>query len=155
MNFVFSHFDDNIGLPFIFPFFGLASGLFFVIWIFSIIDVLISKKRSDEKLLWILIIVVLNIAGAVLYLIVVKGMDKKIIKSNKKSTKRLYRSKKNRVIAGICGGLGEYFDIDPVIIRLIWVFVVLAGGSGALAYIIAWIIIPEKPGGKKKRRKSN
>ncbi|MBD3203627.1 PspC domain-containing protein [Candidatus Woesearchaeota archaeon] len=133
----------------------MASGLFFVIWIFSLIDVLISKKRSDEKLLWILIIVVLNVACAVLYLIVVRVMDKKIIKSKKKSAKRLYRSRKNRVIAGVCGGLGEYFDIDPVIIRLIWVFVVLAGGSGVLAYIIAWIIIPENPEKRKKRRKSN
>lgn len=59
--------------------------------------------------------------------------------------KRLYRSKKNRIIAGICGGLGEYLDVDPTIIRLIWVFLVIFGmGSGILLYIIAWIIIPEK-----------
>ena len=59
--------------------------------------------------------------------------------------KKLYRSKDDRKIAGVCGGLGEYFDIDPTIIRLIWLAMLFAVGSGVLAYIIAWIIVPEKP----------
>ena len=61
--------------------------------------------------------------------------------------KRLYRSKKNRVFAGIIGGLGEYFDIDPVLLRLIWVLVVIFTGfvPGVLAYIIVLFIVPEKP----------
>lgn len=59
--------------------------------------------------------------------------------------KRLYRSGKNKVIAGVCGGIGEYFNIDPVIVRLVWVLFALAYGSGLLAYIIAWIIIPKNP----------
>lgn len=58
--------------------------------------------------------------------------------------KKLYRSKEGRKIAGVCGGLGEYFDIDPTIIRLIWLAMIFAVGSGVLAYIIAWIIVPEK-----------
>ncbi len=58
--------------------------------------------------------------------------------------KKLYRSKEGRKIAGICAGLGEYFDIDPTIIRLIWLAMLFAVGSGVLAYIIAWIIVPEK-----------
>jgi phage shock protein C len=58
--------------------------------------------------------------------------------------KKLYRSKEDRKIAGVCGGLGEYFDIDPTIIRLIWLAMLFAVGSGILAYIIAWIIVPEK-----------
>ena len=58
--------------------------------------------------------------------------------------KRLYRSKKNRVLGGVCAGIGEYFNVDPVLIRLIWVIITLMGGAGILAYIIAWIIIPEK-----------
>ena len=57
--------------------------------------------------------------------------------------KRLTRSSINKKIAGICGGLGEYFNIDPVIVRLAWVIFTLAGGAGLLAYIIGWIIIPE------------
>ena len=61
-----------------------------------------------------------------------------------KKTKKLYRSTSNRVIAGVCGGLGEYFGVDPVIIRLIWVLTVFFGGTGLVAYLIAWLIIPEK-----------
>ncbi len=59
--------------------------------------------------------------------------------------KRLYRSKTERKIAGVCAGMGEYFDIDPVLIRLIMVLLVFAYGIGPLIYIISWIIIPEKP----------
>ncbi|MCP4580290.1 MAG: PspC domain-containing protein [candidate division Zixibacteria bacterium] len=62
--------------------------------------------------------------------------------------KKLYRSIENRKIAGICGGLGEYFDIDPVIVRIAWVVFLLAGGAGIPGYILAWIIIPEKPAGQ-------
>ncbi|OGJ12538.1 PspC domain-containing protein [Candidatus Pacearchaeota archaeon RBG_16_35_8] len=58
--------------------------------------------------------------------------------------KRLYRSKKNKVIAGVCGGIAEYLEVDPVIIRLIWVVASLAWGAGILAYLIAWLIIPER-----------
>lgn len=59
--------------------------------------------------------------------------------------KRLYRSRESRMIAGVCGGLGEYFDMDPTLVRLILVTAALVGGSGLLAYILAWIIIPERP----------
>jgi phage shock protein C len=58
--------------------------------------------------------------------------------------KRLYRSKKNRKIAGVCGGIAEYLDVDPTLIRLIWVLGTLLWGAGIIAYLIAWIIIPEK-----------
>ena len=57
---------------------------------------------------------------------------------------RIYRSGHDKVIGGVCGGLGEYFGIDPTIIRLIWAISVLSG-FGFLAYIIAWIAIPERP----------
>ena len=56
--------------------------------------------------------------------------------------KRLYRSRSDRMIWGVCGGLANYFDIDPVIIRLIAVLLVVAGGAGILAYIILAIITP-------------
>ncbi len=61
--------------------------------------------------------------------------------------KQLRRSTENKVIAGVCGGIAEYFDIDPTLIRLAWVLFCALGGSGVLAYIIAAIIISEAPAG--------
>ncbi|MEI3228935.1 MAG: PspC domain-containing protein [Lachnospiraceae bacterium] len=58
--------------------------------------------------------------------------------------KRLYKSSTNRVLCGVCGGIGEYFNIDPTIIRLIFVLFVFGVGSGLLAYIVAAIIMPEQ-----------
>ena len=60
--------------------------------------------------------------------------------------KRLYRSKTNKVIAGVCGGIGDYFGVDPVVIRIGLVILVLCGGAGILGYLIAWAVIPEAPG---------
>ena len=57
--------------------------------------------------------------------------------------KRLYRSKKDKMLAGICGGLAEYFDVDPSLVRLATVLLCLYAGTGLLVYIIAAIIIPE------------
>jgi phage shock protein C len=57
--------------------------------------------------------------------------------------KKLYRSTTDRKIAGVCGGLGEYFDIDPVIVRVIFA-VLLFAGLGVVAYLIIWIIVPKK-----------
>ena len=58
--------------------------------------------------------------------------------------KKLYRSTTDKKIAGVCGGIAEHFDMDPTIIRLLWVLFFLAGGAGIIAYIIAWIVVPEK-----------
>ncbi len=59
--------------------------------------------------------------------------------------KRLYRSRKTRILGGVSGGLSEYLDVDVTLIRVLWVLVTLLGGSGVLAYIILWIIVPEEP----------
>ncbi|HAD81597.1 MAG: hypothetical protein A2509_09570 [Candidatus Edwardsbacteria bacterium RIFOXYD12_FULL_50_11] len=56
--------------------------------------------------------------------------------------KRLYRSGRDRVIAGICGGLADYFDIDPLLIRIIFMILALAGGLGIIIYLAAWLIVP-------------
>ena len=56
--------------------------------------------------------------------------------------KRLFRSKKNSVIGGVCGGLGNYFDTDPIIFRALFVITFFAVGSGILVYIVLWIITP-------------
>lgn len=58
--------------------------------------------------------------------------------------KKLYRSNRNKVICGVCGGLGEYFGMDPTLVRLIWVLVACSG-TGLLAYLIAAVIIPQNP----------
>jgi phage shock protein PspC (stress-responsive transcriptional regulator) len=59
--------------------------------------------------------------------------------------KRLYRSRKERVIGGVCGGLANYFYLDPVLMRFIWAVLFFFGGIGLVAYLLAWIIIPEEP----------
>ena len=59
------------------------------------------------------------------------------------SNKKLYKSSVNRMLWGVCGGSAEYFDIDPTLVRLVWVIITLMGGAGILAYIIAAIIIPD------------
>ncbi len=70
----------------------------------------------------------------------------------KKTTKRLYRSKQDKMIAGVCGGIGEYFQVDPVWVRLIAVLLVIANGIGILLYIAGWIIIPENPKQKDTKK---
>ena len=62
------------------------------------------------------------------------------------STKRLVRIQKDKKIAGVCTGFGAYFNVDPVLVRLIWVLLGLIGGSGVLLYLIAWIIMPMESG---------
>ena len=58
--------------------------------------------------------------------------------------RKLTRSTSNRMICGVCGGLGEYLNVDPTIIRIIWLFCALAGlGTGAVIYLIAAIVVPE------------
>ena len=57
--------------------------------------------------------------------------------------RKLYKSNQNKMIAGVCGGLVEFFDVDPTLIRLLWVIFALAAGSGLLVYIASAIIIPE------------
>lgn len=59
--------------------------------------------------------------------------------------KRLYRSRTDKKIAGICGGMGKYFGIDPVIFRIIWLLLLLGMGAGLLAYLILWLVIPMEP----------
>ena len=59
--------------------------------------------------------------------------------------KKLYRSRENAMLAGVCGGIGEYFDIDPTLVRLAWVVLGFCGGVGIWAYIISSVIIPQRP----------
>lgn len=58
--------------------------------------------------------------------------------------RKLYLSDTNKKIGGVCGGVGEYFGIDPVIVRILWIISVFLDGIGLLAYFIAWIAIPRR-----------
>ena len=59
--------------------------------------------------------------------------------------KRLMRPRDGRVIAGVCRGFAEYFDLDVALIRIVWILVAIFGGTGFLAYVIAWIVMPSEP----------
>ena len=58
--------------------------------------------------------------------------------------KKLYRSSTNYKLAGVCGGIGEYFNIDPTLVRLAWILFSVMGGAGLLAYIVAAIVMPKQ-----------
>lgn len=60
------------------------------------------------------------------------------------STQKVYRSETDKIIAGVAGGLGDYFELDPSLIRLLFLLFTLAGGSGVLIYLILWIVIPSR-----------
>ena len=65
--------------------------------------------------------------------------------SNLDAPKRLYKSRRNKMIDGVCGGIAEYFDVDPTIVRVVWVLFTLLGGTGILLYLAAMIIMPTNP----------
>jgi len=62
-----------------------------------------------------------------------------------KPYKRLYRSRRDRLIAGVCGGLADYFGMDPTWMRLIFIVFLLLGGSALLIYVIMWLVVPVEP----------
>ena len=59
--------------------------------------------------------------------------------------RRLYRSNSDRMIAGVCGGLADFFNIDPSVMRIIFVLFLLLGGNGLLIYLVLWLIVPLEP----------
>ena len=58
---------------------------------------------------------------------------------------KLYRSRSNRQVAGVCGGLAQYFNLDVTLIRILFVVLAVLGGSGLLLYVAMWIIVPNEP----------
>ncbi len=58
--------------------------------------------------------------------------------------KRLFRSEKNKVVAGVCAGIGEYFNVDPTIVRVVFIIFAVWGGSGLFIYLLCWLIIPSE-----------
>lgn len=67
--------------------------------------------------------------------------------------KKLYRNTKEKMIGGVCAGLGDFLDVDPTIIRLGWaILTILSIGVGLIAYLVAWAIIPEEKSSKSKKK---
>ncbi len=64
--------------------------------------------------------------------------------------RRLYRSRRDRILGGVCAGMGDYFGIDPVLVRLLFVLLTFAGGAGIVLYLVAWLITPEEPLPKRR-----
>lgn len=67
------------------------------------------------------------------------------MKQLQKPYRRLYRSRRDRMIAGVCGGLADYFQVDPSVVRLIFVLFLLLGGSACLVYLVMWLVVPLAP----------
>jgi phage shock protein PspC (stress-responsive transcriptional regulator) len=62
-------------------------------------------------------------------------------------TRKLYRSRTDRKLAGVCGGLAQYLNADPTLIRVLFVVLALLGGPGLVIYLVLWILVPEEPQG--------
>ena len=63
----------------------------------------------------------------------------------KMNNKKLYRSRSNRIFLGVCGGIGDYFGIDPTVVRAAWIIFCALGGSGLIAYLLIALFMPEEP----------
>lgn len=102
---------------------------------FSEVDMVIASMGSDEEF---------------------DEAEKASSTPKKTSTRKLYRDTNNSVIAGVCSGLGKYFSIDPLLVRIIFVLFVFATGFGVLIYIFMWIFVPEaKTAGQKLEMEGN
>lgn len=64
--------------------------------------------------------------------------------------KRLYRSREERMFAGVCGGIADYLEVDPTIVRLVFVALTLLGGPGLIVYIVLMLVVPERPASERK-----
>ena len=58
-------------------------------------------------------------------------------------SRKLYRSRNRRMVAGVCGGLADYFDIDPTVIRVVFLILAVFGGTGLVVYLVMWIVVPD------------
>ena len=161
----FSRFYSRLYMPFS-PIFSAIS-ITITLWIFARVIGIVSIYTGVDilyRIVFFIDIYLYAIFWLVLfigYLILIiklsccKGKEVRIVmrrtvKSSGSNVKRLYRSGKDKILGGVCGGIAEYLGVDPVIIRLLWVIAVFGWGAGILAYIIAWIIIPRNPRHKWK-----
>lgn len=135
-----------IGFTFIFAIALVFGLLIFGFWLWSLIDCLRSDKQPVEKLIWVIVILMLNILGSIIYFALKSNNS---ISNNKRSGKKiLKRRSDDKIIAGVCSGLADYLDIDTTIVRLVFVILtIFSVGTGFLLYLIAALIMPSD--GKK------
>ncbi|MBC8525300.1 MAG: PspC domain-containing protein [Candidatus Cloacimonetes bacterium] len=104
---------------------------------------------SIVRIIWVLL-TIMGGAGIITYIIAILIIPKKpddyveIVVEENKEKKKLTLSKEDRVILGVCGGLAEYYEIDPILIRVIFVFMILSIGFGILLYLLLALVIPKK-----------
>jgi len=142
-----------------------AAGAVVVVWVIASVFIIMGAsfaffpfagiaEIAVEKLAWIFIFFAMV---GYLALLVFRREEKRPAreefvmaktKGEPAQIKRLYRSGKDKILGGVCGGMAEYLNVDPVIIRLLWVASIFIGGFGILLYIICWIIIPRNPNHK-------
>ncbi len=135
--------------PFIIAIFVFAALAMLGFWLWALVDCIKAKMRPEHKLIWILIIVFLNIIGAILYFI----LKEYPVETTKSTTKTLTKSSDDKILFGVCGGIAKYTKIDSSIIRIIWILVtIFFNGAGLILYIIAAIIMPQDKTGKQKAK---
>lgn len=135
-----------LGFTFAFTFILIFCLIVIGIWIWALVDCIRSEMDTVTKLIWVLIILIFNIIGAIVYFLF-KRSEKAVKHTN---TKKLVRSD-DKIIAGVCAGIADYFGIDPTIVRLLWILLtIFSVGTGVILYIIAAIIIPHEKAHSKE-----
>lgn len=114
-----------------------------IFWLWMIVHCITNPRlKPMEKFLWVLVLIFAHLWGAIFYFIL--GRRKRGGLQHPPSA-RLYRSRSDKLIAGVCGGVASYYKVDASVMRLAWLLITLLGGSGILLYLICWIVIPKEP----------
>ncbi len=124
------------------------------LWIWAIIDCLSANSTAEYKLLWLLVIIFLNVIGAIIYFILSSNTRDISFGSTYGKKRRLTRNSEDKMLAGVCGGIAKYFGIDSSIVRIVFVLLVffVFHFLGLFLYIVAAIVIPSDRDLKKTNK---
>lgn len=140
---------------------GITVGFWLVMHAITIANISFASSRLTElaisinnNLIWLfwfvlgvgyLLLLIKYTSGNTVKDLCIAKKVRRMKKNNKEEVRRLYRSGDDKILGGVCGGIGEYIGIDPVVVRFIWILLTLAYGTGIWIYIIMWIIMPRNP----------
>ncbi|MFW6230926.1 MAG: PspC domain-containing protein, partial [Nanoarchaeota archaeon] len=130
---------NTLGFAFLGLFAVVFSLFLFGFWVWALVDCLKSNRESGEKLVWALVIIFLNVLGALIYTIV--GRTPKTNRTTHRSKKtstdsKLVRDTDNAMIAGVCAGLAKMLKMDVTLMRLLWVIMtIMTSGFGLVLYV--------------------